>query len=135
MTFAPQRLEVAAAWCAADVKEPTAWTIALSQDDHAELDSALRVCASGKAIEVLSATAARSEYNVEMVFERGDIQFVNNHRVLHGRAACVDAPDLGLRRHMKRLWLGTERLSERPRRFRRKVMEHWERPVAREVGL
>ncbi len=40
-----------------------------------------------------------------MVLQPGDIQFVNNYTVLHGRTAFVDGPDAGKQRHVVRLWL------------------------------
>ncbi|MEZ5168056.1 MAG: TauD/TfdA family dioxygenase [Acidimicrobiales bacterium] len=45
---------------------------------------------------------------VEMTFEPGDIQFVNNYHVLHGRRAYVDDPESGRVRWLKRLWLATD---------------------------
>ena len=80
-----------------------------------------------EAIEVLSATAARPEYNVEMVFEQGDIQFINNYHILHARSAYVDAPELGLRRHLRRLWLTSPGLRDRPKHFRLGTARHWDR--------
>ena len=41
----------------------------------------------------------------EMELTPGDIQFVNNYTVLHGRTAFTDAPDAGRKRHVVRLWL------------------------------
>jgi hypothetical protein len=38
-----QELEPAAEWRAADVADPETWTVRLTNDDHAELDAALRV--------------------------------------------------------------------------------------------
>jgi hypothetical protein len=41
----------------------------------------------------------------EMELRPGDIQFVNNYTVLHGRTAFTDAADGSRKRHMVRLWL------------------------------
>lgn len=41
----------------------------------------------------------------EMELRPGDIQFVNNYTVLHGRTAFEDGPDRGRGRHLVRLWL------------------------------
>ena len=41
-----------------------------------------------------------------MAFEPGDMQFINNYHVLHGRTAYQDRP--GKVRHLKRLWLETD---------------------------
>lgn len=42
---------------------------------------------------------------LEMDLEPGDIQFVNNYTILHGRTAFVDGPSPGKKRHLVRLWL------------------------------
>ena len=64
---------------------------------------------------------------VEMKFEPGDIQFVNNYHVLHGRRAYVDDPESGRVRWLKRLWLATDILGpgDRPARFQTVAMSHW----------
>jgi hypothetical protein len=80
-----------------------------------------------QAIDFLSVLAADAMYNVNMTFEPGDIQFINNYHILHGRTAYVDAPELGVKRHLKRLWLASDRLGERPKHFRRGSTRHWER--------
>lgn len=49
---------------------------------------------------------------VDMPFQRGDIQYCNNHVILHARRTFTDAPEEGYRRHMWRLWLNER---ERPR--------------------
>ena len=41
----------------------------------------------------------------EMRLERGDIQLLNNHFVLHSRTEFQDHEDPQLKRHMMRLWL------------------------------
>jgi hypothetical protein len=50
----------------------------------------------------------------------GDMQFVNNYHVLHARAAYADDRAAGKIRHLKRLWLETDVLTdgEKPERFR-----------------
>jgi hypothetical protein len=40
---------------------------------------------------------------LDMQFERGDVQLVSNHTILHARTAYDDAPDR--KRHLLRLWL------------------------------
>ena len=42
---------------------------------------------------------------LDMQFERGDIQLLSNHLVLHARTAYADDPDPSRRRHLLRLWL------------------------------
>ncbi len=65
---------------------------------------------------------------VEMALAAGDIQFVNNYHVLHGRNAYVDDRDAGRVRWLKRLWLATRVLGpdDRPERYQRTgAMQHW----------
>lgn len=49
--------------------------------------------------------AARPEFHLTMMFERGDMQFLNNHLTLHTRTAFEDFPEPDRRRHLLRLWL------------------------------
>ena len=65
-------------------------------------------------------------YNVFMDLEPGDIQFVNNYHVLHARTAYDDDREAGLVRHLKRLWLATSTLADRPPYFQRNLCSHWE---------
>jgi hypothetical protein len=46
--------------------------------------------------------------NFSMELQRGDMQFVHNHALLHDRTAFVDWPDPARRRHLLRLWLSPE---------------------------
>jgi alpha-ketoglutarate-dependent taurine dioxygenase len=65
---------------------------------------------------------------VEMALRPGDIQFVNNYHVLHGRNAYVDDRAAGRVRWLKRLWLATDVLGpdDRPARYQRiGAMDHW----------
>ena len=52
--------------------------------------------------------------------EPGDMQFVNNYHVLHGRDGYEDDRAAGKVRHLKRLWLETDVLTDddKPERFR-----------------
>jgi alpha-ketoglutarate-dependent taurine dioxygenase len=44
-----------------------------------------------------------------MDFEPGDIQFLNNGRILHAREAYDDWEDPDKRRHLLRLWLAAHK--------------------------
>jgi hypothetical protein len=66
-------------------------------------------------------------YSVVMDFRPGDMQFINNYHVLHGRTPYTDDPARGKVRHLKRLWLETEVLAERPRHFANHGRSHWAR--------
>ncbi len=68
------------------------------------------------------------ENRVEMALSPGDIQFVNNYHVVHGRNSYVDDRASGRVRWLKRLWLATDVLGpdDRPTRYQRiGAMEHW----------
>jgi hypothetical protein len=60
-----------------------------------------------------------------MDFQPGDMQFVNNYHVLHGRTPYVDDPSHGKVRHLKRLWLETDLLPDRPPQFQNRGRAHW----------
>jgi len=62
--------------------------------------------------------------HVAMELQPGDMQFINNYHVLHGRTAYQDDRGDGRVRHLKRLWLETSVLSERPEYFRNSNA-HW----------
>jgi hypothetical protein len=55
--------------------------------------------------------------------------------VLHARTAYVDDRAAGFVRHLKRLWLETEVLRDRPTYFRNDRSSHWakERTVSKVV--
>jgi hypothetical protein len=65
-------------------------------------------------------------YNVFMELEPGDMQFINNYHVLHARTAYEDDREAGLVRHLKRLWLATDTLTDRPPYFQRNLSGEWE---------
>jgi hypothetical protein len=79
-----------------------------------------------EALAWLEDAAVSGKWNVTMDFRPGDIQFVNNFHVLHARTAYVDDRAAGKVRHLKRLWLETEVLQDRPPVFRRNVSGHWQ---------
>lgn len=57
------------------------------------------------ALELIESIANDPSVHVEMDFRPGDIQLLNNARILHAREAYEDADDLDERRHLLRLWL------------------------------
>lgn len=59
--------------------------------------------AQREAIDQLMALA--EELSFEMTLEPGDIQFLNNHVIYHGRTAFADDDASGQRRLLLRLWL------------------------------
>ena len=67
-------------------------------------------------------------YHVAMDLQPGDMQFVNNYHVLHGRDAYTDDRPAGKIRHLKRLWLETDLLADgqKPEPFRLgRSDSHW----------
>lgn len=63
------------------------------------------------AMELLEAIANDPAVHVEMDLEPGDIQWINNGRILHAREAYEDADDPAARRHLLRLWLAAHAFS------------------------
>ncbi|PJE24466.1 MAG: hypothetical protein CK431_05955 [Mycobacterium sp.] len=59
------------------------------------------------ALDLVEAIANDPAFHIEMRFEPGDVQLLNNAVVLHSREAYTDAEDLSRRRHLLRLWLKT----------------------------
>ena len=78
-----------------------------------------------EALDTVSAMARDPKYNVYMDLEPGEMQFINNYHVLHGRTSYEDDAATGHKRHLKRLWLATNYLKDRPAHFRRNVDSHW----------
>jgi len=77
-----------------------------------------------EAFDLVDAMCADTAFNVYMDLEPGDMQFVNNYHVLHARTAYEDWPERNRKRHLKRLWLETARLTDRPERFSN-FSGHW----------
>ena len=64
-----------------------------------------------EAIDTLQQIATSSEFYLDMSIGEGDIQFLNNRLIFHGRTAYEDHQEFTRRRHMMRLWL---RIAEWP---------------------
>ena len=80
-----------------------------------------------EALETVSRLANQPEYNVYMDIRPGEMQFINNYHVLHGRTAYEDVVPNGVTRHLKRLWLSTRYLESRPPNYAKAAHEHWGR--------
>ena len=61
-----------------------------------------------EAMDLFDALAADPTLHVDMAFEPGDLQIVNNHCIVHSRTAYVDRDDAEDKRHLLRLWLACE---------------------------
>jgi hypothetical protein len=85
--------------------------------------------AAREAMNRVDAMCADPQYHVAMTMQPGDMQFVNNYHVLHARDSYVDDRPNGRIRHLKRLWLETDVLTDeqKPERFRlgRTGSNHW----------
>ena len=62
-----------------------------------------------EAMELLESIANNPDFYLEMSFTPGDIQLLNNGRILHAREAYDDWEDPAKRRHLLRLWLAAHR--------------------------
>ncbi len=60
--------------------------------------------------------AASPEHYLDMGFKDGDIQFLNNRMLVHGRTDYQDAKELPDRRHLLRMWLRVDAWPKMPER-------------------
>jgi hypothetical protein len=58
-----------------------------------------------EALEEVARISASPEFYLDMNIGEGDIQFLNNRILLHGRTGYEDFPEVSRRRHLLRLWL------------------------------
>lgn len=61
-----------------------------------------------EALDLFDALTNDPSMHLMMEFQRGDVQFVNNHSLLHDRTAFKDWPEPERKRHLLRLWLAPE---------------------------
>jgi alpha-ketoglutarate-dependent taurine dioxygenase len=78
-----------------------------------------------EALQAVVKLADEPANQVAMELRPGDIQFINNFHVLHGRTAYEDDRAGGRVRHLKRLWLETTVLPSRPPYFANRT-GHWQ---------
>lgn len=62
-------------------------------------------------LELIEQTANDPDYYLDMDFDVGDIQFLNNGVILHSRTEYEDYGELESKRHLLRLWLKTHDFS------------------------
>lgn len=77
------------------------------------------------ALQAVVALADDPAHHVAMALRPGDMQFINNFHVLHGRTAYTDDRAAGRIRHLKRLWLETSLLADRPPHFAKPTSSSW----------
>ena len=60
-----------------------------------------------EAMKLLESTAARDDLRMDYDLQPGDIQFINNHTILHARGAFEDWEEEqdGGKRHLLRTWI------------------------------
>lgn len=61
-----------------------------------------------EAFALIEKTTADPKLYLNMTFEPGDIQILNNHYIMHSRTEYEDYPEPGRRRHLLRLWLACD---------------------------
>lgn len=70
-----------------------------------------------EALDYLDGLTESAAFQLDMELQPGDMQFINNWVLLHGRTEFEDHEEEGERRHLKRLWLATDRFEKRPEVF------------------
>ncbi|MCR9078358.1 MAG: TauD/TfdA family dioxygenase [Hyphomonadaceae bacterium] len=78
-----------------------------------------------EALTMMEELARREDMHVAMPLRRGEMQFIYNYHVFHGRTEYRDPPVPAHPRHLKRLWLSSRSLTERPEHFALKSAPHW----------
>jgi hypothetical protein len=81
------------------------------RDSQQHTDAPRLTATQLEAMELLEKLANDPTFHVEMQFEPGDVQFLNNGRILHAREAYEDHADPDRRRHLLRLWLAAHRFT------------------------
>jgi len=81
--------------------------------------------AQREAFDLLDRMCRDPDFNVYMDLQPGDMQFINNYHVLHARTAFEDHPEPGRKRFLKRLWLETRKLTDRPPHLRLTGAKAW----------
>lgn len=67
-----------------------------------------------EALDLIDALCDDPALHLDMQLQRGDMQFVSNHTVLHSRTDYEDWPDQPRRRYLLRLWLHTGLIAALP---------------------
>lgn len=67
-----------------------------------------------EALDVVQEICNRPQLPLSMMMQEGDMQFLNNHAILHARTAFEDHADADLKRHLLRLWIALPEERRRP---------------------
>ncbi|MBT5570907.1 MAG: TauD/TfdA family dioxygenase [Alphaproteobacteria bacterium] len=62
--------------------------------------------AQTEALDVFQEISNREELRLKMDFQEGDMQFINNHSILHARQAYEDFDEPDRKRRLLRMWIG-----------------------------
>jgi len=76
------------------------------------------------ALDLIETIANDPAFHVEMDFQPGDVQLLNNAVILHSREAYEDHDDLDRRRHLLRLWLSAHDFASVEERLRGGIPNH-----------
>ena len=76
-----------------------------------------------EALDVVQEISERPELRLAMDFREGDMQFLNNHAILHARDEYEDYDDPALKRHLLRMWIAFP--EARHRRFAPELAERY----------
>jgi len=96
----------------------------LSSQRHPETPRILPL--AEQAMQRLDEMTQDPRYQIVMQLQPGDMQFINNYHMLHARRPYRDERATGRVRHLKRLWLETRVLEDRPPLFQNHSRPHWE---------
>ena len=66
-----------------------------------------------EAIDFAQQVAQRPELRLKMVLKEGDMQFLSNHRTLHGRSSFTD-DETNSKSHLMRMWISLNDKERRP---------------------
>lgn len=61
-----------------------------------------------EAMDAIDTLASSEEFHFSTMFQPGDLQFLNNHVILHSRTAFEDYNEEDRRRHLLRIWLSVK---------------------------
>lgn len=83
--------------------------------------------AQNEAMSLIDELANSDRFRLDMDFQEGDIQFLNNHVILHSRTDFEDFDEPERKRHLLRLWLRTPGYRVLPSFFERRYddMDYW----------
>ncbi len=90
-----------------------------------------------EAMELIDEIAGSDNFRFDYEFQEGNMQFLNNHLILHSRTEDEDYEEADRKRHLLRLWLRTPAYAELPPHFDRRNddMEIWARNGPRVEAL